>query len=108
MLAAESVSLFKYALAASMVFAIQAVELRAHASRGDFLGSGVLGEHTAALYDAFYAVIGRTPSAKRPLVEKNYEVSLDSLVNAVFRDLEAPSSKLFSAIAGHRLGQGFL
>jgi hypothetical protein len=53
-------------------------------------------------------VVGRTPSPDRPLVEKNYEIALDALMNAVFDDLETPGSKIFATIAEHKLGQAFL
>jgi len=107
-LATESVSLFRYALAASLVFAVQGVELRAHERGGSYHGSNILSEPVRALYQAFYHVVGRTPSLTRPLVERNYEISLDALVSAVFDDLEQPNSKIFGVLLSHKLGEAFL
>jgi phenylalanine ammonia-lyase len=107
-LAAQSVTLFKYYLATALLFAIQGVELRAHARHSTYSGTAILGDHASSLYEAFYGVVGHSPTPQKPLVEKNYDVALDTLVNAVFDDLGAPNSKILGTIAQHRLGQGFL
>ena len=107
-LAGESVTVFKYYLAAALIFAIQGVELRAHARHSTYSGTAILNARASRLYETFYRVVGRTPSPDRPLVEKNYEIALDGLMNAVFDDIEAPSSKIFGTIAEHKLGQAFL
>jgi histidine ammonia-lyase len=107
-LAGESVTVFKHYLAAALIFAIQGVELRAHARHSTYSGNAILSARASRLYETFYRVVGRVPSPDRPLVEKNYEIALDGLMNAVFDDLETPSSKIFGTIGEHKLGQAFL
>ncbi len=107
-LASESISLFQYDLAAALVFAIQGVELRAYERSGSYHGSSILSEPACELYEAFYHVVGRTPSHARPLVERNYEISLDALVTALFEDINRSDSMIFGVLARHKLGEAFL
>ena len=82
-LASESMRLFRHYISVAMIFAVQAVDLRAAKAFGHFDGRKLLGDATGQLYDTVYESWGRTPSGSCPLVfddgDQILEVELEKL-----------------------------
>lgn len=96
MFAAESLRLFKHHLAVSLIFGVQSVELRAKIRVDSYDARTILAKLPCQLYMLVYDLMGRQPEAARPLVEKNYNVAIDGLLQKLINDLEDPDGRLFA------------
>ena len=76
-LAAESLRLFRHYMSVAVVFAVQAIDLRAAATFGHFDGRGLLGPLARQLYESIYDSWGRTPGKEKPLVFDDADQVLD-------------------------------
>ncbi len=88
-LARRSLELFEHYLANALLIGVQAVELRSHRLTGPFDARDSLSAATVPLYEAVRAVIGRPPSAARPLVWNDDEQFLEPYVTQVLADIRA-------------------
>jgi phenylalanine ammonia-lyase len=97
-LARRSLDLFTHYLANATLFAVQAAELRGFALEGSYDGRRCLSPRTAPLYAAVYDVLGRTPSAERPLIFDDTDQYFEDLAGALVADL-AGRKRIIGSIA---------
>ena len=93
-LAWESTQLFSDYLSISLLFAVQAADLRSHQVFGHYDGRKLLGTLLEPLYQKVFEIIGESPSAKLPL-----------LFNDTDRCLEKDIEKLSHAIRGSEFAE---
>lgn len=86
-LARQALDLFEQYMAIALIFAVQAVDLRAHAVEGHYDARRMLSPATAAVYEAVRRVVGRPPAAARPLVWDDSDQFLDAHIAAIAEDL---------------------
>jgi phenylalanine ammonia-lyase len=98
LLAAQAVTLFKYHLAISCLFAIQSVELRSHAMTRSFDARLSLSLRCCNLYEILYRIVGSTPIGSAPLVSLNVGVSLDEMISRIHDDLSNGDGAIFSLL----------
>ena len=67
-LAWKSVELFQHYISVALIFAVQAIDLRAQTSFGHFDGRAKLGKHGRDLYNAVYAAMDCRPGPDRPFL----------------------------------------
>ncbi len=79
-LAAQSVEMYSHYAAVALVFAVQAVDLRAKKMNGRFDGRSLLGPMVAPVYESVYEVIGRIPGENAPLVFDDTDQSLEIIL----------------------------
>ena len=96
-LARRSLELFRQYLAISLIFGVQAAELRTSIVAGHYGAQECLSPATVPLYSAIYAVIGRAGTADRPLVWNDDEQELDQTIDAIAADIEA-GGRILAAI----------
>jgi phenylalanine ammonia-lyase len=97
-LARQSVGLFQQYLAVALIFGVQAVALRCAEQAGHYDALELLSPATRPLYEAVYRVVGRTPSAERPLIWNDDEQALDMYIACLAADLSGEGS-ILQAIA---------
>ncbi|WP_068297293.1 histidine ammonia-lyase [Pararhodobacter sp. CCB-MM2] len=86
-LAREAVDASEHFLAAALVFAVQAVELRANTVRPGFDASDLLSTRNAALYRAARTVALGAPDAEKPLLWNDTEGFIQDKVEGILTDL---------------------
>ena len=77
-LAWESVKLFQHYSALALIFAVQALDLRARTQLGHADGRRLLGSLVEPLYEAVYEAVGATPGEQAPLVFDDADQSLEA------------------------------
>ena len=85
----RSLDIFDQYLAISLMFAVQAVDLRTFAIEGHYDARRCLSGASARLYEAVKHVVGRPPSQDRPYLFDDGEQFLDTHVNRILGDLSA-------------------
>lgn len=90
-LAREAVDASEHFLAAALVFAVQAVELRANTVRPGFDASDLLSTRNAALYRAARTVALGAPDAAKPLLWNDTEGFIQDKVEGILTDLREGS-----------------
>lgn len=88
-LARQSVELFQQYMAVALMFGVQAVDLRTHATIGQYDARACLSPATSRLYEAVRAVAGRPPEADRPYVWNDHEQALDTHIARIAADIAA-------------------
>ncbi|MCR9201569.1 MAG: aromatic amino acid ammonia-lyase [Planctomycetaceae bacterium] len=83
----RSVDLFRHYLSVSLLFAVQALDLRAHAVAGHYDGRALLGTLTTPLYEAVCQLVGSTTGPQRPLVKHDADQWLEEYQQALHGDL---------------------
>ena len=83
----QSVRLFRHYVSVSLLFAVQALDLRAKAVLGHYDGRALLGSLTVPLYDAVCQIIGRQAEDDRPLVLDDADQWLEDYLHALNADL---------------------
>jgi phenylalanine ammonia-lyase len=98
-LAWEAVSIFREYLALSLVFAVQATDLRAYAIGGAYDGRAYLSPTLLPLYEAVRGVLGKPASESAPLVFRNDEQDLGDCIASIAADLSRPAGRIIGAMA---------
>ena len=88
-LARRSVELCQQYLAISLLFGVQAVELRTRLVLGHHDASQAVSAATLPLYRAVYAAIGRSFDKDRALIWNDSEQQLDEYIAAITNDIQA-------------------
>ncbi|MBA3469852.1 MAG: aromatic amino acid lyase [Herpetosiphonaceae bacterium] len=83
----QSLELFHQYIAIALIFAVQAVDLRAFAVHGDYDARCYLSPQTRPLYEAVRAVVGCSPSAERPYIWNDDEQDLELHINQLADDI---------------------
>jgi phenylalanine ammonia-lyase len=96
-LARRSVDIFQQYMAVSLLFGIQAAELRTKIVCGHYDASQALSPATLPLYTAVYEVIGRDFDEKQALVWNDYEQAMDAWIAAITQDIKT-GGKIVQAV----------
>lgn len=86
-LAWESIRLFQHYLSVSLVFAVQAVDLRAKICCGDFDGRKLLNPDIVPLYETIHAITGCPLQADRPYLFDDQDHFLETHLAKLYQDL---------------------
>ncbi len=79
-LASQSVDLFANYAAVALIFAVQAVDLRAGKARSKCDGVTLLGSELRALYEAVYEIAGKKPGGEEPFISDGSDRSLEQIL----------------------------
>jgi phenylalanine ammonia-lyase len=85
----RSLGIFQQYLAISLMFGIQAVDLRTYLIKGHYDASVCLSPQTRGLYLAVLHVIGRSPSPEQPYVWNDLDLPLDEHIAKIVADIQA-------------------
>lgn len=108
-LARDQLDLLEHFLAAALVMAVQAVELRAQAVAGSHDARAILSPATAPLYEAGRRAAGGAPEAGRPLLRDDFDGFIQPMVEGVLAQIAgrgavlqavAPVAAALAAFAG--------
>jgi phenylalanine ammonia-lyase len=100
-LSRRSVEIFQQYMAISLLFGVQAAELRTHKVLGHYDASQSLSQASLPLYAAIYEVIGRQFSAEQALIWNDYEQAMDAYIAAITEDIRQ-GGKIVRAVSGVR------
>jgi len=100
-LARRSVEIFQQYMAVSLLFGVQAAELRTKIVCDHYDGSQSLSPESLPLYKAIYEVIGRDMDTDKALIWNDYEQAMDAYIAAITTDIQA-GGKIVQAVAGVR------
>ena len=103
-LAWKSVELFQHYLCVSLIFAVQAIDLRCRETHGHADGRQLLSGELAGLYEAVYDCVGK-PCGDDPLVFDDGDQVLQGYLKMLYSDLsqsglEAGEGGVFDAVSG--------
>jgi len=87
-LARRSVELFQQYLAISLLFGVQAAELRTRIVQRHYDAGRAISAATLPLYAAIYEVIGRSFDKDRALIWNDHEQQLDTYIAALTHDIK--------------------
>ncbi|MGL5943743.1 MAG: HAL/PAL/TAL family ammonia-lyase [Waterburya sp.] len=88
-LARRSLDIFQEYLAISLMFGVQAVDLRTYLIAQHYDASACLSSQTRKLYLAIREVIGQPPSADKPYIWNDREQPLDEHIAKIVADIKA-------------------
>jgi phenylalanine ammonia-lyase len=88
-LARQSVDIFRQYIAISLMFGVQAADLRTYRRTGHYDARATLSPGTSGLYEAVRAVVGVPPSVERPYVWNDNEQILDIHIARIAADIAA-------------------
>ena len=88
-LAWKSVELFQHYMSIALIFAVQALDLRAHISLGHYDGRVSLGTQGKSLYDAIYSIMDCHPGPDRPFLFHDSDQWLEQKIEMLFNDIRA-------------------
>lgn len=97
-LAIQSVDLFTHYCSLALIFAVQAVDMRAYQSGGHYDGRCLLSRMVIPVYESVYAAVQRQPGELRPLVFNDADQSLESYMNRL-SDCIRQEGDLVAAVA---------
>jgi len=100
-LARRSVEILQQYMAISLLFGVQAAELRTKLIEGHYDASKAVSKATLPLYSAVYEVIGQQFSADKALFRNDYEQRIDEYIEAITLDIRK-SGKIVQAVAATR------
>ena len=86
-LARQSIDIFQQYMAVSLMFGVQAVDLRTNIVSGHFDARVNLSPATRHLYESILKVIDRSPSERRPYIWNDYEQSFDEHIMKIVADI---------------------
>lgn len=89
-LAWQSLDLFQHYLGVSLIFAIQACDLRARLNFGHCDGRALLGEELQEFYRSALEVLGESPQGSRPLLADDADRCLEKDLSVLSGQLDAP------------------
>jgi phenylalanine ammonia-lyase len=84
-LAAQSIELFAHYSSVALIFAVQSLDLRAHAIHGHYDGRALIGAPLIPLYEAVYEAFGCRESDLSPLVFNDTDHSLDTNLARIYQ-----------------------
>lgn len=87
-LARRAVEIFQQYMAVSLLFGVQAIELRTKIVSGHYDASQAMSSATLPLYSAVYEVIGKSFDKKQALVWNDYEQGMDAWIAAITADIK--------------------
>lgn len=96
-LSRRALDIFEHYLAVSLLFAVQAVELRTHGVTGQFDARRTLSPATARVYEAVRHAVGRPITQERPLVWDDRDQFLDGYIARVRADIAAEGAVVAAA-----------
>ncbi len=85
----NSVELAQQYMAVTLMFGVQAVDLRTFKVAGHYDGRKCLSESTKVLYEAVRQVVRKPPSAKEPYIWNDRDQFLDEHLAAIAADIQA-------------------
>jgi phenylalanine ammonia-lyase len=97
-LARRSVEIFQQYMAISLIFGIQAVDLRTHLIADHYDARSTLSPATRDLYMAVRDVIGQPASADRPYIWNDHEQALDEHIARIAADI-ASGGQIVQAVS---------
>jgi phenylalanine ammonia-lyase len=106
-LARESLRLCRQYLAISLIFGVQAVDLRTFLNEKHYDARSGLSPETAALYEAVKSITGRPPSRERPFIWDDGDQSLDEFIGLIARDI-ASQGKVIGSLHLDAEARGFV
>jgi phenylalanine ammonia-lyase len=86
-LAWKSIGLFQHYLSVAMIFAVQALDLRAKSSLGHYDGRGVLGSLAIPMYEAICKALDHQPASDRPFLFNDRDHWLEQKQIALREDI---------------------
>jgi phenylalanine ammonia-lyase len=92
----DAVEVAEQFLACAAIFAIQAVELRAHQETGSYDARAVLSPATRRLYEVARAIAGGSDPAQRSLIWDDADAAIQPRIEALMADLRGPGRMLAS------------
>jgi phenylalanine ammonia-lyase len=93
-LSRKSIELFRKYLSLSLLFAVQAIDLRSHKEFSSYEGHAFLSPATLPLYLRVREITQRPSIPQKPWLWNDGEHKLDEQVSKIDADLTSPSSKL--------------
>ena len=93
-LAVQSIDLVKHHLSIAVLFAIQAIALRAHATQGTHDPRRLLSAPLVRMLEAIHAVVGRPITADRAPIHFNLGTQLDGLIHEIKHNLDQQDSPI--------------
>lgn len=96
-LARKSVEIFQQYMAISLMFGVQAVDLRTYAVAGHYDARATLSPATRDLYMAVRNVVGVPPFADRPYIWNDHEQALDIHIAQIAADI-ASGGQIVAAV----------
>ena len=97
----RAVEIFQHYMAVSLLFGVQASELRSKNVAGHYDARKTLSPRTLPLYEAVYKVIGVPFSADKTLIWNDYEQQMDQYLAAIVTDLKQ-EGQILQAVAKER------
>ncbi len=97
-LAARSVELYRHYASVALIFAAQAVDLRAYATHGHYDGRAVIGPLLVPLYEAIHETVDSRPTKSSPFVYNDRDQSLEHHLSRLAASIEA-SGAITTAVA---------
>ncbi len=94
----KSLDIFRRYLAISLIFGVQAVDLRCRAVAGHFDARKMLSPATAAVYEAVKAAAGVRPGPGRPYVYDDDEQALDGHIDRISEDLSGEEGRIMETV----------
>ncbi|MBW4493052.1 MAG: aromatic amino acid ammonia-lyase [Oscillatoria princeps RMCB-10] len=88
-LARRSIEIFQQYMAITLIFGVQAADLRTYRVAGHYDARECLSEATVLLYNAVREVAGKPPSADRPFIWDDSEQFLDEYIATIAADIAA-------------------
>jgi phenylalanine ammonia-lyase len=88
---------FHQYMAISLMFAVQAVDLRTHTVAGHYLAPELLSPATLPLYNAVREVIGKPATGDRPYIWNDCDQSLNEHIAAIAADI-ATEGQIVNAV----------
>lgn len=83
----QAVDIFRQYTAISLMFGLQAVDLRTKMISGHYDARNTLSPRTRQVYESIRDVLGKPPSAKRPYIWNDDEQCLDAHIRAIADDI---------------------
>lgn len=101
-LARHSIELFQQYLAVSLIFGVQAVDLRTYAIAGHYDATVCLSPATQKLYLAVRNIVGKPPLADKPYIWNDDEQFLDQHIALIAHDISV-GGEIIQAISNIQL-----
>ena len=96
-LARRSIEIFQHYMAISLMFGVQAVDLRTYVATDHYDARATLSPATRDLYMAVRDVVGQPPSPDRPYIRNDHEQALDEHIARIAQDI-ATGGQIVAAI----------
>jgi phenylalanine ammonia-lyase len=98
-LAWDSVTIMKQYLAISLIFAVQAIDLRSQINYGNYDGRSYLSPKLTPLYEAVHTLLNQNLSLNKPLIRHNHEQSLDEYIAKITNDIGSINGIIMGSVA---------